>query len=315
MTSFKVGVAEGGPSRDIDSFQDHLSETPVNPWCCIVYHCVHTTHTHLCMAYNESTESTESTETPAVIYMFDFFSQNMITWYGSTSGPENYFLFGNSVYIERVVHLQDTDTNTHTHTHTYIHCDIYSVQLRIRVQYIETITNIAYLIKVLQEPFMHLLLSPPYATNTPSRLFGLGMGMTFTNIFLRVGFVWLVSQNKKKHTSGDYQWTHRTKRRKGEKLLFEELRSLFFSSIFSFFPKGLLLFPRQMPYAFLSPRLPHHWNRTVPTHTVQRVVWGSYLSQPSKKDIIRRRVPVFHIPISHIPYPHPQSLRLFLCVA
>lgn len=119
MTSFQVGVAEGGPSRDIDSFQDHLSETPVNPWCCIVYHCVHTTHTHLCMAYNESTESTESTETPAVIYMFDFFSQNMITWYGSTSGPENYFLFGNSVYIERVVHLQDTDTNTYTHT--YIH--------------------------------------------------------------------------------------------------------------------------------------------------------------------------------------------------
>lgn len=44
----------------------------------------------------------------------------MITWYGSTSGPENYFLIGNSVYIERVVHLQDTDTNTHTHTLTYI---------------------------------------------------------------------------------------------------------------------------------------------------------------------------------------------------
>lgn len=234
MTSFQVGVAEGGPSRDIDSFQDNLSETPVNPWCCIVYHCVHTTHTHLCMAYNESTESTESTETPAVISMFDFFSQNMITWYGSTSGPENYFLFGNSVYIERVVHLQDTDTNTHTHIHTYIHCDIYSVQLRIRVQYIETITNIAYLIKVLQEPFMHLLLSPPYATNTPSSLFGLGMGMTFTNIFLRVGFVWLVSQNKKKHIQGTTS-EHTAQRGEKEKNYFSKNCGPFFLLHFNFF--------------------------------------------------------------------------------
>lgn len=147
---------------------------------------------------------------------------------------------------------------------------------------------------------MHLLLSPPYATNTPSSLFGLGMGMTFTNIFLRVGFVWLVSQNKKKHIQGTTS-EHTAQRGEKEKNYFSKNCGPFFLvQFFHFFRKGCCC---SLDKCRTPPSLPDfritEIEQSLPT--LYSVLSGGLIFPSLRKRTLF--VVGFLSSISHIPYP------------